>query len=102
MGDVQGPLQPGFRFRMRCPWLPQETPPEAMDFCSHQRSSYCSTRVCASASAWRPSAVWPGVGTDVRQHGAKALDEQHCPGGPPGGNPLTDLGHPFLAPALNA
>ena len=33
-GDVQGPLQPGFCLRLRCPRLPQEQDtPEAMDFC---------------------------------------------------------------------
>jgi hypothetical protein len=24
VGDIQGPLQPGFRLRLRCPRLPQE------------------------------------------------------------------------------
>jgi hypothetical protein len=28
---------------------------------------------------------------DVRQHEAQAWAGQHCPGGPPGGDPLTDL-----------
>ena len=33
-GDVQGPLQPGFRLRRRCPRLPQEQDaPQATDFC---------------------------------------------------------------------
>src|SRR5262249_22013569 len=32
-GDVQSPLQPGFRLCLRCPRLPQEQDaPEAMDF----------------------------------------------------------------------
>ena len=41
------------------------------------------------------------VGTDVRQQGAKVWDDQRCPGGPQGSNPLADLGHPRLALALH-
>ena len=45
--------------------------------------------------------MWPRWAADVRQHGAKVWDEQRCPGGPPGGDPLADLGHPLLALALH-
>ena len=31
---------------------------------------------------------------------AQAWDEQRCPGGPPGGDPLAALGHPHLALAV--
>jgi len=41
------------------------------------------------------------VGRDVRQHGAQEWDVQRCPGGPPGGDPLADLGHPCLTLALH-
>jgi hypothetical protein len=41
------------------------------------------------------------VGTDVRQHGAKIWNDQHCPGRTPGGNPLADLYHPLLTLALH-
>ena len=41
------------------------------------------------------------VGRDLRQQGAKVWDEQRCPGGSQGGDPLTDLGHPHLALALH-
>ena len=45
--------------------------------------------------------MWPRWAADVRQHGAQVWDEQRCPGGPPGGDPLADLGHPLLALALH-
>jgi hypothetical protein len=41
------------------------------------------------------------VGSDFRQHGAQVWDIQCCSGGPPGGDPLADLGHPHLALALH-
>ena len=78
-----------------------KTPRRRWISASHQRSSCCSTRVWASASAWRPSSVWPRWAADVRQHGAKVWDVQCCPGGPQGGDPLADLGHPLLALALH-
>jgi hypothetical protein len=40
------------------------------------------------------------VATDVRQQGGKVWEEQYCSGGSPGGDPLEDLGHAFLALAL--
>ena len=45
--------------------------------------------------------MWPRWAADVRQQGAKVWDVQRCPGGPPGGDPLADLGHPRLALALH-
>ena len=41
------------------------------------------------------------VDTDIRQQGAQVWDTQRCPGGPPGGDPLADLGQPRLALALH-
>ena len=45
--------------------------------------------------------MWPRWAADLRQHGAQVWDVQRCPGGPPGGDPLADLGHPLLALALH-
>ena len=59
-GDVQRPLQPSFRFRLRCPRLPQEQDtPEAMDFRFPVAFLVLLQQGVASASAWRPSSVWP-------------------------------------------
>ena len=60
----------------------------------------CSTRV---GLGQRLEAIFrvAQVGSNVRQQGARAWDEHPCPGGPPGGDPLADLGHPLLALALH-
>ena len=101
-GDIQSPLQPGFRLRLRRPRLPQEQDAtEAIDFrfppaflmLLHQGVGLgqCLEAVFRVAQ----------VGRDVRQQGAQVWDEQRCPGGPQGGDPLADLGHPLLALALH-
>src|SRR5215211_5838031 len=41
------------------------------------------------------------VVSDLRQHNVKEWDEQRCPSGPPGGDPLVDLSQPRLTLALN-
>src|SRR5712691_3782962 len=41
------------------------------------------------------------VGSDVRSQGTIVWDEQRCPSGPSGSDPLADLGYPRLALALH-
>jgi hypothetical protein len=41
------------------------------------------------------------VVSDFRQPGTEAWDEQCCPSGSPGSDPLADLSHPLLAPVLH-
>ena len=102
VGDVQGPLQPGFRFRLGCPRLLQEQgASEATDFgfppavllLLHQ----------GGGLGQRLEAVFrmTQMVTDFRQHGEKVWDIQRCPGDRHGGAPLTDLGHALCAPALH-
>ena len=101
-GDVQGPLQPGFRLRLRRPRLPQEQDaPEAIDF--RFPPAFLMLLHQGVGLGQRLEAVFrvAQVGRDVRQHGAKVWDEQRCPGGPLGGDPLAHLGHPLLALALH-
>ena len=101
-GDVQGPLQPGFRLRLRRPRLPQEQDaPEAIDF--RFPPAFLLLLHQGVGLGQRLEAVFrvAQVGRDLRQQGAKVWDDQRCPGGPQGGDPLADLGHPHLALALH-
>ena len=93
VGDVQGPLQPGFCLRLRCPRLPQEQDaPEAIDF--RFPVAFLMLLYQGVGFGQRLEAVFrvAQVVTDVRQHGAQVWDVQRCPSGPPGGDPLADLG----------
>ena len=101
-GNVQGSLQPGFRLRLRRPRLPQEQDaPEAIDF--RLPPAFLLLLYQGVGLGQRLEAVFrvAQVGRDLRQQGAKVWDEQRCPGGPLGGDPLADLGQPLLALALH-
>jgi hypothetical protein len=101
-GDVQGALQPGFRLRLRRPRLPQEQDaPEAMDFRLPPAFLLLLYQGVGLGQCLEAVFYMAQVGRDLCQQGAKVWDEQRCPGGSVGGDPLADLGHSLLALALH-
>src|SRR5262249_28300273 len=98
----EGLLKTGFRLRRRRLWLPQEQDaPEATDF--RFPVAFLVLLYQSIGFGQRLEAVcrMAEVVTDVRQHGAQVWDVQRRPVGPPGGEPLADLGHPLRPLALH-
>ena len=102
-GDVQGPLQPGFRLRLRRPRLPQEQDaPQATDF--RFPAAFLMLLHQGVGLGQRLETVFrvAQMVTHLRQYGASVRDEPRCsPGGRQGSDPLADLGHPLLALVLH-
>jgi hypothetical protein len=101
-GDIQSPLQPGFRFRLRCPWLPQkQDAPQATDFRFPPAFLVLLHQGVGLGQCLEAVFYVAQVGSNIRQHRTKVGNEQSCPSGLPRGDPLADLGHPMLALALH-
>src|SRR5262249_29927881 len=101
-GNVQGSLQPGFRLRLRRPRLPQEQDaPEAMDFRLPPAFLLLLYQGVGLVQCLEAVFYMAQVGRDLCQQGAKVWDEQRCPGGTVGGDPMADLGQPLRALALH-
>jgi hypothetical protein len=87
-GDVQSPLEPGFRLRRRCLRLPQEQDaPEATNF--RFPPAFVMLLHQGVGLGQRLEALFrvAQVGSDVGQHGAIIGDEQSGPRGAVGGDP---------------